>query len=136
MGNKSSKDKKGSTPAPKPSHDVWPGVPAKPSAGTNGPSINSNMKTHKLSESDYTYLVGQTGQSKDQIKQIFDAFMANNPDGRLDKQEFVALYSKLRPENPDQLDEISQFVFRAFDKDKNGYIDFNEFMVRIENADG
>jgi len=46
-----------------------------------------------------------------------------------DKKEFVSLYDKLRPEPADKLNEISEFVFRAFDSDKNGYLSFTEFIV-------
>ena len=55
--------------------------------------------------------------------------MANNPDGKLDKNEFIRLYDKLRPEAPELLDEISIYIFRAFDSDHNGFISFNEFMI-------
>jgi Ca2+-binding EF-hand superfamily protein len=55
--------------------------------------------------------------------------MANNPDGQLDKAEFVRLYTKLKSEPADKLDEIALHVFNAFDKDNNGKISFTEFMV-------
>jgi Ca2+-binding EF-hand superfamily protein len=47
----------------------------------------------------------------------------------LDKAEFVRLYLELKPEPDDKLDEIAANVFKAFDKDNNGTINFNEFMV-------
>lgn len=137
MGNKGAKGSKGGKDGQKPpSHTEWPGISPKPSGpisgggNSGGTGGNTAHTLPKLSETDYTFLTSQTGQSKDQIKQIFDQFMANNPDGKLDRREFIQLYTKLRPEPPDQLDEISQFVFRAFDSDKSGFIDFNEFMVR------
>ncbi|CAF0713663.1 unnamed protein product [Brachionus calyciflorus] len=122
MGNKGGKNKK-PVPSQKPTHDAWPGVPS-----SHLPSQPSSS-THKLTDRDLDFLSGQTGQSKSDIKAIFDEFMRNNPDGKLDKQEFVRLYSKLRPEQPESLDEISHFVFRAFDTDHNGTIDFSEFMI-------
>ena len=84
---------------------------------------------HGLSKADYSFLTSQTGYERHEIKDIYQKFMHNNPDGKLDKQEFVRLYSKLRPERPELLDEISIFIFRAFDDDNNGYITFNEFMI-------
>ena len=75
-------------------------------------------------------MTSQTGLPRADIKNIFDQFNANNPDGKLDKKEFVRLYDLLRPEPPELLDEISEFVFRAFDSDKNGSISFNEFIVK------
>ncbi|RNA09350.1 Neuronal calcium sensor 2 [Brachionus plicatilis] len=53
----------------------------------------------------------------------------NTPNGQLDRQEFVRFYSKLRAEPPELLEKISNFVFKAFDEDNNGYISFNEFMI-------
>lgn len=86
-------------------------------------------KPLELSKKDYDFLVHQTGLQKADIKLVFDKFNANNPDGKLDKKEFVRLYDELRPEPPELLDEISEYVFRAFDTDHNGFITFNEFMV-------
>jgi len=82
-----------------------------------------------LSSKDYSFLTKQTGQSKDQIKAIFDQFSANNPDGKLDKAEFVRLYDQLKPESIEALDEIALYVFGAFDTDNSGSITFNEFML-------
>ena len=113
MGNKGGKNKK--NPSASGSENLKPLV--KPA------------KNPQLVNADYAFLTAQTGLSQPEIKNVFDQFMANNPDGKLDKQEFVRLYSKLRPEPPEILDEISIFIFRAFDDDNNGYINFNEFMI-------
>jgi Ca2+-binding EF-hand superfamily protein len=55
--------------------------------------------------------------------------MKNNPDGTLNKQEFVKLYTAFKDEPHETLDEIAENIFRAFDPDNNGAINFNEFMV-------
>ena len=86
-------------------------------------------KAPELSRKDLDFLSKQTGLPKEQIKAIFDKFIANNPDGKLDKKEFVRLYDELRAESADVLDEISVYIFEAFDKDNNGSISFNEFMI-------
>ena len=91
-------------------------------------ATNSN-KPITLTKKDYDFLVQATGSQKAEINAIFKQFMANNPDGKLDKQEFICLYGKLRPEPEELLDEISAYVFRCFDSDHNGFISFNEFMV-------
>ena len=82
-----------------------------------------------LSESDYNFLTAQTGKSRSEIKQLYDDFMTGNADGKMDKREFCRIYDKLRPEPPELIDEISVFVFDAFDKDDDGTITFNEFLV-------
>lgn len=86
-------------------------------------------KSTELSKKDLDFLVKQTGLPKADIQNIFNKFNANNPDQKLDKKEFVRLYDELRPEPPEILDEISNYVFDAFDKDNNGSISFTEFMI-------
>lgn len=83
----------------------------------------------ELTEKDYEFLINQTGKTRDEIKELFDMFMQNNPDAKLDKKEFCHLYQKLRPEPPELIDEIAAFVFGAFDQDNSGCICFNEFLV-------
>ena len=82
-----------------------------------------------LNDKDLAFLTTQTGLSKADIQNIYEQFKANNPDEKLDKAEFVRLYDKLRPESQEDMEEISLFVFGAFDEDNNGYISFNEFLV-------
>ena len=95
--------------------------------GAKGSSASKKPAT--LTKKDYEFLIQATGSQKAEIDGIFKEFMANNPDGKLDKNEFIRLYDKLRPEPPELLDEISNYVFRCFDSDHNGFISFNEFMV-------
>jgi Ca2+-binding EF-hand superfamily protein len=86
-------------------------------------------KPLKLTDKDVKTLSEQTGMSKDQIEKIFQQFVANNPDGKLDVTEFNKLYQSLRTEPVANLDEIDDFVFRAFDVDNNGFLTFNEFLA-------
>ena len=73
-------------------------------------------KPLKLSSKDLKFLSEQTGLSKDQVEQTFSQFLANNPDGKLDVNEFNKLYSAFRNEPVANLDEIDDCVFRAFDQ--------------------
>ena len=87
--------------------------------GGKGSNTSAGKKT-ELTKKEIEFLTQQTGLSQGDIKQVFDKFNANNPDQLLDRKEFVRLYDELRPEPPELLDEISQYVFRAFDSDRNG----------------
>ena len=55
--------------------------------------------------------------------------MTHYPNGTLDKNGFRKLYGVFRNEPVTNLVEISDFIFRAFDEDNNGFITFNEFMI-------
>jgi Ca2+-binding EF-hand superfamily protein len=119
MGNKETKPKKKSSNAgPNIKHT---GEPIRPEPTTNKPL--------QLSESDYTFLINQSGLSRLDIKELFDKFMAGNPDGELDRKEFSKLYCSLRYESPELLDEITEFIFKAFDANKSGTISFSEFLI-------
>ena len=102
----------------------------KKSKQAGGKDIKVPNKKQGLDSKDLKFLQEQTGMSQEQIKAFYSEFMANNPDGQLDRQEFIRLYAKFRSEPLDRIDEISQYVFRAFDADNNGQISFGEFLVR------
>lgn len=91
--------------------------------------VPPKVKPAKLSSKDYKFITAQTGLDKNKINEIFADFNQNNPDGKLNKQEFCKLYDKLRPEPMEQLDEISNNVFESFDRDDNGMIEFQEFII-------
>ena len=94
-----------------------------------GKGSKTKGKPVVLKDKDIKFLSQQTGLDTATIKSVYDKFMASNPDGQLDRNEFVRLYDELRAESRDKLDEISQFVFAVFDQDRSGTINFNEFLV-------
>ena len=69
------------------------------------------------------------GLSADEIRTWHEKFFHNNPDGRLDRAEFRKLFRILREEPPERLENICDHVFRAFDVDSNGYVEFGEFLL-------
>ena len=94
MGNKGAKGSKSKDPTGKDSK-----VPPKSAT--------------KLTDKDYKLLSEQTGMTKDQINSFFAKFNQDNPDGKLDRAKFMKLYPALRNEPVQNLDEITNFVFRG-----------------------
>lgn len=86
-------------------------------------------KQAALNKKDIEFLTKSSGMSKEAIEALFKQFNADNPDGKLDRAEFAKLYPKMRNEPVANLDEISNFVFTAFDSDNNGFLTFNEFLI-------
>ena len=79
------------------------------------------IKTHqKTDDINYMYLAQETGISQDEIKKLLIEFNLDNPNGKLDKSEFIRLYSKLRPEPDQSFTKIAEFVFKSFDRNKDG----------------
>ncbi|CAF0713647.1 unnamed protein product [Brachionus calyciflorus] len=64
-------------------------------------------------ERDYDFLAYQTGMVKSQIREIFEKFLENHPDGRMNRSEFCQLYLELRKEAPEIILGLSENVFRA-----------------------
>ena len=52
------------------------------------------------------------------------------PDGKLTANSFRKIYSKCFPSG--NVNEFCDHVFRTFDTDKNGFIDFKEFLLAID----
>lgn len=114
-------------------------------------NIPAPVPIPELNDVDLEFLSQQTGSSKAVIQNTFEIFIKDNPDGKLSITEFIRIYNELRPEPPEFLviakvylnsgmfftylfvlkDEISKYVFKAFDSDNNGTISFSEFMVLL-----
>ena len=89
----------------------------------------SETKCKKLLQSEIDFLRKNTSFSEQEIHQWYTSFRKDCPDGRLTKTQFVSIYNTLWPEG--NADKLCEHVFRAFDNDGNGYIDFKEFMLSV-----
>merc|ERR1711936_963884 len=65
--------------------------------------------------------------SEDQVKQSFDAFVAEHPDGKMRRKDFREAISKALPKK--DASKMEKHVFRIYDANNDGYIDFTEFML-------
>lgn len=52
------------------------------------------------------------------------------PDGKLTASSFRKIYTKCFPGG--NVNEFCDHVFRTFDMDKNGFVDFKEFLLAID----
>ncbi len=76
----------------------------------------ANKKTvvsPKITDKDIKFLMEKTRMSTDQIKSFLDKFNKDNPDGKLDREEFMKIYPTLRNEPIENLDEITNMIFRG-----------------------
>ena len=101
----------------------------------------------KISHEDLQYLLKNTTHSKEEIKVRINVattkadqhhpdpqdwhagFLEDCPDGELTKEQFVEMYIKIFPGGNAQ--KFSENVFRTFDTDRSGTIDFREFMLAL-----
>ncbi|CAF0757152.1 unnamed protein product [Didymodactylos carnosus] len=80
-------------------------------------------------------LTHNTNYTPEQIRQWHQAFLRDCPSGKLSSRQFTEVYKKFYPEH--EAEKYSKQVFRTFDMDHNGYIDFIEFLLAVNiNSNG
>ena len=84
----------------------------------------------RLSQDDLEFLQNKTSYDKDTIIDFHDGFMSDCRDGKLSPENFCDIYSKCFPGVNAR--EFCDHVFRTFDSDKNGFVDFKEFLLSID----
>merc|ERR1711892_731914 len=84
----------------------------------------------RLSKADMDFLVMNTRYDENTILDLYKGFMSDCPQGKLNTVAFMKIYSKCFPAG--NASEFCDHVFRTFDSDKNGSIDFKEFLLAID----
>ena len=68
--------------------------------------------------------------SKEELKELYDKFMDDNPTGYIEKEDFIRAYIEYSPAS----EEVGERIFDAYDLDGNGSIDVKEFVVTVNLA--
>ena len=90
----------------------------------------SNSKSAlKLNDEDIEFLRKNTNYTEKEIRDWYKGFQVDCPDGKLSKEKFMEIYQGFfKGGNPEKFCEN---VYRTFDEDGNGWIDFKEFLMAI-----
>merc|ERR1719350_484681 len=83
----------------------------------------------KISKEDMDFLQQKTDLDKSTIEEWYEGFLKDCPSGELSQTKFVAMYSKIFPSG--NADNFSKNIFRTFDTNNSGTIDFREFMLAL-----
>lgn len=70
--------------------------------------------------------------TEEEINNWHESFMYEHPNGQMDKNGFIKLYSGLYPNG--NVEDFSAHLFRAYDSDGSGQIDFKEFLMTMNLA--
>ncbi|CAF3619876.1 unnamed protein product [Rotaria sordida] len=90
--------------------------------------MGNQQNSSTLTEKKIEVLMKTSGKTENEIRQWYNEFCAeNNNIDRMNKRQFQIYYTKLK-KNPN-LDKITDHIFRAFDLDHSGTIDFQEFLI-------
>jgi len=80
-----------------------------------------------LREEDIAALSKSSGLDEAQVKESFNAFVAEHPNGKMKPKDFREMMSKALPKK--DASKMEKHVFRIYDANNDGYIDFTEFML-------
>ena len=87
---------------------------------------SSNGKPVLRSE-DVAQLSTSSGLDEAQVKLAFDNFIAEHPNGKMRSKDFREMMQKALPGK--DAEKMEKHVFRIYDANNDGYIDFTEFML-------
>ena len=93
-------------------------------------AMGANSSHAGLSREDLDFLLSHTAYNEATITGYYEGFMTDCPAGKLSPSTFCQMYSKCFPAG--NAKEFCDHVFRTFDTDKNGVIDFKEFLLAID----
>ncbi|CAF0716342.1 unnamed protein product, partial [Brachionus calyciflorus] len=82
-----------------------------------------------LGDAELTSLLNNTSFTKEEILQWHEGFLKDCPKGRLNNKKFVEVYKVFYPQG--KADKFCNHVFKVFDTDGSGEIDFTEFLIAI-----
>merc|ERR1739848_316477 len=80
-----------------------------------------------LREEDLAALVTSSGKQESEVKEAFEAFVAEHPNGKMKPKDFRNIMSSALPKK--DASKMEKHVSRIYDANNDGYVDFVEFMV-------
>lgn len=88
-----------------------------------------NSKSGALSKEILEELQLNTKYSQDELCTWYQTFLKECPTGRITKQQFENIYAKFFPDADPKA--YAQHVFRSFDANSDGTLDFKEYIVAL-----
>merc|ERR1712106_377784 len=80
-----------------------------------------------LSEADIDWIVSNTDKEKEQVEEQFQIFLGKHPNGKISKRSFLSMMKECYPSKDS--DRIGRHIWRMYDVNEDGHIDFREFMA-------
>jgi len=85
-----------------------------------------------LSERELTNIAANTGLELERVELQYQKFLSNHKHGNISKRSFQAMLRESYPgAEPAVLGKLSHHIFRMYDTNQDGHIDFREFMLAL-----
>ena len=92
--------------------------------------MGAKASRDRICKEDLDFLILNTHYTAETITEWYKGFKQDCPDGKLNPEAFMKIYSKCFPMG--NATEFCDHVFRTCDIGKNGFIDFKEFLLAID----
>jgi Ca2+-binding EF-hand superfamily protein len=89
--------------------------------------MGSNNGKPVMREEDIAALSKSSGLDAAEVRETFESFIAEHPNGKLKPKDFLEMMAKAVPKK--DAAKMEKHVFRMYVSDKDGFIDFTEFML-------
>merc|ERR1719186_1585694 len=80
-----------------------------------------------LRDEDVIALSQSSGLSQEEVREAFTSFIAEHPNGKMKPKDFREIMSSALPKK--DASKMEKHVFRIYDSNNDGHVDFVEFMV-------
>ena len=82
-----------------------------------------------LSQESLDFVIEKTHASKEDVEEKYNNFIKEYPDGKIDSKGFRTMMKKCFPDQ--DVEKLEKHIFRMYDINKDGKIDFREFMIAL-----
>lgn len=80
-----------------------------------------------LTDEDLEFIANHTAITREEVDRQYENFLEKHPDGKIRKKDFQLMMRTCYP-NTDT-EKLEKHIFRMYDSNGDGYIDFREFMI-------
>ena len=94
------------------------------SEATTTPQVESGLH---LSDQDIEAMMVASGRSELEIRDSFEQFKEEHPNGKMNLEEFKTCLKDAIPKK--YVESMAEHIYRIYDTDSDGTIDFKEFMI-------
>merc|ERR1739837_19008 len=97
------------------------------SSNSNSNTMGCVHATTILTNEDLEFIAKNTALTKVQVESRYQNFLKLHPDGRISRKSFHSMMKECYPGA--DTEKLERHIFRMYDTNKDGHIDFREFMI-------